>query len=1074
MKRLTKIFLFALLALLLVLAGLVIYVRVQYPSERLRQIVIATLAEKFHFDAQIESLSFHLFSGFTLKQLTLSALAPNRSETPLEFKTALSIDEITLAYRWRSLFSGRLDIDALTLTRPSVSYWQAADSSTNLEALFAALQDTSANPRDTSATSLPLTLNLNTIQLDEMRIKLAVATQTDTQRLALGPFALTIEELNIARDVAYRARFKLDAKAAPLVYSLCMHDSARNVEYRSHLNADLKGNVALDALAPHGEQLVMRGEIAFMQNALRYGGTPPALLPELALQAEAQYSFPSSQLNIPSFALHLNKQEILNARYAQRTQGSTTLFDLHVERGQLDLAQISQLAHALGYTLDPSLTQLSATGTLDFSNSELHQTPAGLHYQLNLRGENVGYHDRARGLQLDSVNTRLAWRSDKGDGSSTFESEFSFRTFDFLLDTTRLHTGPGQAHASGTLTEKFSLAQLQWELDWRNLARASVRSNGRFERDEADRMRLNLNLSAHDFDLAPFTADTLQGKVSGEIKVAGTEWEQLEVASTIHHGELFYLLEEDRLRFPPVDWTLNARLKLAPDFSDWQFTLGTLRGEPATANFTARYQSEPGMFQFDLNNATLKLDYVLGILPQSFFEGLNPKLAGASTANGWMNFDFSSLGKLEYTGKFLVNSERAMFTDDSLGIYADWLELQSTWDLATQKTTGAFTLNLRATRMPDYVALPLPLTIANGKIEIDEETFVIKEGSFNAAGWQLSGDYRVAGSFLREGLQVQTTISAAMNAPAPVTVDRGLALQGKLAGRMVLEQYFPDDKNAAQPSHISVALHTEKFNVSMDTSFALENMNADLSFAQDFDFLTLALSSPQVTATPQARNANEALLLYDVLGRRAVVSNSQVRVEKLRLREYEFSDVVADLNLGQGRFDIPQLRMNFLGGNVRGNMLVGYGNGNLEEVTYSTALQISSIDVSRLRGIAGQVEKGAQLSADFYINGKGAAPQQLNETLNNLIGKLNITKIEKKTATNLLAALDPNGTDAGIQRMRLLLKTGWNVKYMTFEIKNGFVYASLAPVKTKPWAALFNLPTTLDFARLPVRYFVEE
>lgn len=159
---------------------------------------------------------------------------------------------------------------------------------------------------------------------------------------------------------------------------------------------------------------------------------------------------------------------------------------------------------------------------------------------------------------------------------------------------------------------------------------------------------------------------------------------------------------------------------------------------------------------------------------------------------------------------------------------------------------------------------------------------------------------------------------------------------------------------------------------------------------------------------------------------------------------------------------------------MRGNVLVGYGSGAPEELTYSMALQISSLDVSRLRRIATQVEKGAQLSADFYINGKGVAPQQLNETLNSLTGKLNITKIEKKTATNLLAALDPNGTDAGIQRMRLLLKTGWNVKYMTFEIKNGFVYASLAPVKTKPWAALFNLPTTLDFARLPVKYFVEE
>lgn len=1073
MKRLAKIFLLVLLTLLLVLAALVVYVRIKYPSEKLRQVVIAALAEKFHVQAQIESLSFHLFSGFTLKQLTLSALAPNHSAVPSNFKTALSVDEIMLSYRWRSVFSGSFDIDALTLSRPSIAYWQA-DSATNLDALFAALADTAALSQDTSATNLPFTLNVNTIQIDELRINLAFATQVDTRRLALGPLALAIEELTVDRAAAYRASFKLGAEAAPFAYSLHTNDSTHNVEYRSRLNADLAGRASLDSLAA-------RGGIAFAQNALRYGETALDSLPEIALQAEAHYHLPSSHLTLPSFAVALNKKEILAARYERRMHESTAVFDLHAERGALDLTEISQLLHQLGDLVSPALQQLEAAGHLDFSGSELHKTPAGLRHQLHVRGENLCYRDASLGLKLDSGNVRLVWRNldeDGSDAATAFESDISFRAFDFPRDAATMHTGAGAISAKGFLDKNFSPQNLSWELSLKNISGGDLRSEGRFKKTR-DNSGLDLRaaIEANNIELAPFTADTLQGRVGGKVTLTGTEWSNLQVACALRHDALNYLLEEDRMRFPPVDWTLNAKLALAPDFSDWQFTLGTLRGEPATANFTARYQTTPGVFRFDLNNADLKLDYVLGILPRSLFEGLNPKLAGASTANGWMNFDFSNSNELEYVGKFFVNSNRAAFTDDSLGIYADWLELKSVWDLATNKTTGDFTLNLRETRMPDYVRLPLPFTIANGKIELEEETFVIKEGRFNAPSWQLQGDYRVLGNFLRQSLRVETTVNAAMATTEFVKVDRGLSLKGKLAGRMVLEQFFPEDKEAAQPARLDLKLHAEQLTVRMDTLLALDNMNAELSFAQDFDFRTLELSSPQ-NAEPRAlANANEAMLLYDLLGEPLQASNapaSQLEIGKLRVFDYEFSDIVARLNLGQGRFDIPELRLNFLGGNMRGNVLVGYGNGAPEELTYSTALQISSLDVSRLRRIAAEVEKSAQLSADFYLTGKGAAANQLEETLNNLTGKLNITKIEKKTATNLLAALDPNGADAGIQRMRLLLKTGWNVKHMTFEVKNGFVYASLAPVKTKPWAALFNLPTTLDFARLPIKYFLPE
>jgi hypothetical protein len=155
-----------------------------------------------------------------------------------------------------------------------------------------------------------------------------------------------------------------------------------------------------------------------------------------------------------------------------------------------------------------------------------------------------------------------------------------------------------------------------------------------------------------------------------------------------------------------------------------------------------------------------------------------------------------------------------------------------------------------------------------------------------------------------------------------------------------------------------------------------------------------------------------------------------------------------------------------------GNLLVGLGDGNLDFISYAANVQIASIDVSRLRRLRAQLGgKQSRASANFALSGLGAAPEKLEAVVNNLTGHLNITKIENKAASNLLQALDPNGTDKGIQNIRRLMKTGWNVKQLTFELKNGFVYASLA--HAKPWYAPFTLPQPLDFARFPVQPYLK-
>ena len=112
-------------------------------------------------------------------------------------------------------------------------------------------------------------------------------------------------------------------------------------------------------------------------------------------------------------------------------------------------------------------------------------------------------------------------------------------------------------------------------------------------------------------------------------------------------------------------------------------------------------------------------------------------------------------------------------------------------------------------------------------------------------------------------------------------------------------------------------------------------------------------------------------------------------------------------------------------------------------------------------------QEASLLCGNLEFWGKGVDPAAGFE----IDGSLHITKIERWVADNLLMLMDPKGTDKSIQNVRRLLGQGWGVRSFSFMTKGGFIYPSIVPVK--PWFAPFSLPKTLDFPRMPLRFFLE-
>ncbi|NUM75163.1 hypothetical protein HUU40_12445, partial [candidate division KSB1 bacterium] len=71
MKRFAKILLFSLLGFAAIVLALTLYLRIKYPAERLKELLISTLANDYGLTVSIERLHFNLFSGFEMEGITI-------------------------------------------------------------------------------------------------------------------------------------------------------------------------------------------------------------------------------------------------------------------------------------------------------------------------------------------------------------------------------------------------------------------------------------------------------------------------------------------------------------------------------------------------------------------------------------------------------------------------------------------------------------------------------------------------------------------------------------------------------------------------------------------------------------------------------------------------------------------------------------------------------------------------------------------------------------------------------------------------------------------------------------------
>ncbi|MDP2359285.1 MAG: hypothetical protein Q8O14_00835 [bacterium] len=190
-----------------------------------------------------------------------------------------------------------------------------------------------------------------------------------------------------------------------------------------------------------------------------------------------------------------------------------------------------------------------------------------------------------------------------------------------------------------------------------------------------------------------------------------------------------------------------------------------------------------------------------------------------------------------------------------------------------------------------------------------------------------------------------------------------------------------------------------------------------------------------------------------------------LRIARVRYGEWSMEALSADLRIGQGRLDLPEFRFTLLGGGVRGAMeLVG-----LDNTSYALDCSLIGLDSRHFEFGGGAGGGGAAqglVNAVLHLEGAGLDLRSLDQ----LRGQLRMPDLDRQVTLNLLRALDAQGVDPSIGKVRRLLELPgfrYRVERVDFDVAHGFarprVSLRKSPFSPLPDVAIPMSPLPLGF-----------
>lgn len=1019
-------------AFLTLWASVYIFVKVKFPPERLKRLVEERISQNLGRKFQIEKVFLDLLHGLKIEGIFLGEDGKGPEQGFFKLK------KLDLRYSLLPLLKRKLQLQKVSLLSPWVHLTRNEKGEWNFEDFM---------KKQESPTTLPLTVGLNRLDLDDLGLKIEMETPHGILTADISGINLKLKDLFVGREFKKEWGFK--AKVSSRKDAQCMLRFNDNI-----INSRLELQIDCDALNP--SNMVVKGSFA-LKDMLLSLANGHSQLPDLRLSFWGQLNSETGQSLMKELSLKWGK--IFFVRATGKVENTKICF--LINRSRLSLQPLWALLSGVRIS---EVKSIKLSGELDLDRSELKSTADGMRIlgRARLRRLNLDYPKRgfsAKGLNLE---TYFSGDYDSlGFHEGVLRGKLEIPTIICSLNhTLEIRAQKMDLTFHTNLGEDFFPSKLDLQAQMKDLSGALLKMGASFAlKRPSDSGEMGLeNLSGYGelelkgLKVKRLLGEQLQGHVDFHFNMTSNFSKRARFDFSLSSEDLVCFYEDNYEPLPSIGLHGQGIFRIALSSKDLyldklNFTVNDLinaeiRGEFLSSNRQVRLRLE----RFLLNNPKLT-----GWFPAPLKEKIESlKIDGETKISGELNGKISDEGQFSYCFNSVVDLGAGLHYP-AVFLRIDGLKGRGVLNGDSKGMEGHFSLEMEEISKEDIFNRP----IKDIRVELKgslkgRDRLRLKEALVQIP--DLGSKIKFSGSIerLSSKPQTQMMLNLSFSSEDKVETVWGLFAQGEVKTQVQL------DSSAT----LSGLIKIRDLNLWLGRDLQIEGIQGNLPFSQRLKFEEEGFESQGLKLTT-----------YDLLRPyciRSLLDLPNFKVTRIEIFGYEVSNLEMDLLIGGNRLEIPRFRLKLYGGNISGSCFVDLDQGDPSQVNYWFKAQIARVDLGKLPGAKMGEAKGSEITANMEFKGKGLNFKQGFD----IEGEFVITDIGPRATEGLLRSLDPKGTDPAIRDARRLMNRGFKPKLISFQIRHGNFYPTI--ILSQPWYYPLKISGgRIELARIPIKFFLE-
>lgn len=1063
-KRALRGLLFTVIGLMLLLFLLTIILRLLYPPQKLKAMINESLQQSLNRSLTLGDVWIHPLRGLILEQVRLTPYPDSTAGYDLFPVRQVYIGKMALHYSLGDLLQRQVHITTIDIDEPDLEFYIDLLDTSAID--FAALLNT----------NLPVTLDLKALRFKNSKIRVLASDTLVSQELFIGDLSVYLDDVSLPRngfaqnDSALNLHLRVESSDSPL------HIGQKNLQNGSEMRTEARMDLStrLDVSSFHDIGLHLRLDLDNITTQLRDPETsrtlqfPAAVRIETAIHGDGR----AGMINIDSLLLAFDSEPWLRLNIHIDSLFAQPDLRLAVEHGHIPIPVVLQwLDEMAPGALPMQIKWMDQRAALDFSGTTLSGALDGeMHYQTQIALTHAGTvlnHDSIRveelyaKLQSQGVLNASALLSAEADIQAGFDSLVVKQpgASDLCIGATRFQ-------ANTKLNERVLPEVLTFSLTLKNLLGTEISAEADLSGGASlQSLRGTTALYIDRIDFSRFPELAVQGEAAAQLSITLQTLKDIRTRVQVNTSELTLLQEEESIILPGLALSLNVLAGTDTSFAvidldSIHCTLNRLLEARAQAKFinSAAPRLHLESSELLLHHAAI-WEYLPEVLREPYVEA---QLTGTTRLAAHGDIQMPATG-MQYNAAAQLTTSNTSFRAPAQFLSLDGIGLDL--ELSASSREG---INLAAQIALDSFQEDQEEIIVFNDNRLsfnlssrDLQSLRLEQGHLELPDLNTSGNFSLILNDVNGNTSVLADVALRQTIPDTLRLPQGMELHGDSDIRCHIQA----DTSLAK---IRVDMVTRGLSFFMPGNMNIRDVESDLHIVQDIDLVGEKLigSAAGKIATPST--AFMDYMVYRAYYQNQLPNLSRIRIGRVEVMDYKIEDIDLELQVGEGRLEVPALMAKIYGGNMGARLAVDLAEGDLSRARFNLNAHFANINSNLLLPKQAVESNQGIINANMDLNGIGLdMTQEMN-----LEGQLYITEIGPRVADNLLRSLDPQGTDSSIRTTRLLINRGFKPKLMTFLLRHGYLYPEI--VFAQPWYFPIRLSGgKVELARIPLEFFLK-